>query len=776
MRWLKRGAALMLTLLIGLGLIAWQQFHAPVPDDPQTVSAPGLSAPATIRYDARNRPFVQAADFQDAVFVQGWLHARERYWQMELLRRAGKGRLAELLGSGLLATDTEITLAGVPALARQMINNAGPETLAVVDAYIAGINLAVATLPAPLEFRLLGAEPSPWTRADVFAIGGIMAFQSGRNMRNEMLRLALLSDLSPELASLFSDRTIPDLPVAIDFDRYLAMETALSPDQPYFQPPLLGSNGWVVAPGRSASGRALFAFDSHDGWGMPSLFYEVHLFFTGDADEESVRGFSVPGLPGVINGFNEFMAWGFTNIGDSQDLYLETRSEQDPLRFKGRSGWYQAARETVRIPVSGQAAHELEIIRTENGPLVQTDPPLSLRWSALEIGDDYGLDGLFLLNRATSFEAFMAAIDLFPAPSANVTYADTEGNIAFRTLGLLPRRGQGDGLLPLAADDPDSAWLELMPLALTEGRVNLPRSVNPESGYLIKANARVAEPPLISADNAPGYRQARLEELLGTGQPISFDDMARWQGDWHNKQAEWLLPALLKLVDPAEGAKLHALLDAWSTEPVNEPDLLTPLLFNEWYLAIAEAVFEPALGADRYQSLLANSYVLNHALDRLILDDGQSPWWRGEKQTIVAGAFAAIAEKLAAGDLAENWGSAHGLLFKHEMSGAVPGLSTLIDRGPYAWGGGNPTVGRARFRYDRPYTATGGATVRLVVEMSEPMRIGAVMPGGQSGHPASPHYDDQLDAWMARTLDPIAASAEAVGAVATTLVPSETSN
>ena len=770
MKWLKRGAGLLFVLVLVAGLIFWQQLHAPLPDDPELVAAPGLSAPATVRYDERRRPFVQADSFTDAVFVQGWLHARERYWQMELLRRAGKGRLAELLGSSLLDTDIEITLAGVPALARQMIDNASPATLAAVDAYVAGINLAVneGSLPAPLEFRLLGAAPSPWTRADVFAIGGIMAFQSGNNMRNELLRLSLMSGLASDLAGLFTDRTQPELPDAVSFDRYLAMDAALSPDRDYFQPPLLGSNGWVVAPARSDSGHALFAFDSHDGWGMPSLFYEVHLFF-GD---ESVRGFSVAGLPGVINGFNEFMAWGFTTIGDSQDLFLETRSNDDPLRFKGRNGWYQAEQETVRIPVNGQPPHELTIIRTENGPLIQSDPPLSLRWSALEIGDDYGLDGLFLLNRATSFDAFMQAIDRFPAPSANVTYADQDGNIAFRTLGLLPVRGQGDGLIPQEADDPKSAWLALMPLAWTEGQLNLPRSINPQSGYVVKANARVLpEPPLISADNAPGYRQARLEELLNTGEAVSFEDMARWQGDWYNKQAEWLLPVLLPMVDEQAGPAVYQQLSKWMHEPLNDPDLLAPLLFNEWYLAIGRAVFEPVLGPEKFRALLANSYLLNHSLDRLILDDGQSLWWRGAKGNIVADAFAAVAAASNSGKLADNWGAVHGLLFRHEMSGAVPGLDALIDRGPYAWGGGNPTVGRARFRYDRPYTATGGATVRLVVEMSDPMRIGAVMPGGQSGHPASPHYDDQIEVWIDRALDPIAASVEQAGEVVTTLSP-----
>ena len=770
MKWLAGGCLLLLLAAIAAGLYLSAVYRAPVPDDLPELAAPGLSAPATIRYDPRRRPFVEAADFTDAVFVQGWLHARERFWQMELLRRAGKGRLAELLGAGILGTDVEITLAGVPRLARRMIANADADTLAVVDAYVAGINLALETLVPPLEFELLRTQPAPWQREDVFAVGGIMAFQSGRNMRNELLRMSLAADLDPERAALFSDRSVPVLPDGIDFDRYLAMERSLDQSAPYFQPPLLGSNGWVVAPARSASGKALFAFDSHDGWGLPALFYEVHLFFGADGAKESVRGFSVPGLPGAINGFNDFMAWGFTNIGDSQDLFIETRDPENPMRFNGRAGWYEAEVESVLIPVDGADPHRLEIVHTENGPLIQSSPPLSLRWSAQEIGERYGLDGLFRLNRANSLAAFHAAIDRFPAPSANVTYADVAGNIVFRTVGLLPIRGKGAGLVPLAADEPDSGWLGLLPLGKRAGTLNLPRAENPEAGYLVRANARVLpEPPLVSADNAPGYRQARLEELLGAETSVSFEQMARWQGDWHNKQAEWLLPRMLEEISGTDAATGEfQQLTEWLAEPVNAPELAAPLLFDQWYLALARTVFEPALGPDRFRALLANSYVLNHALDRLILDDGGSPWWAGRKSAMVRAAFDAMRE---GSQSRRTWGEAHQLLFRHEMSGAVPGLSLLIDRGPYAWGGGNPTVGRARYRYDRPFTATGGATVRLVIEMTEPMRIGAVMPGGQSGHPASPHYDDQLTVWMDRELDVVTGTPEEAGAVVTRLLP-----
>jgi penicillin G amidase len=597
---------------------------APLPDYPQTVEVTGLSAPVSIRFDPTARPYVSASTFVDAVYAQGWLHAHERLWQMELLRRAGGGRLAEMLGGSLLDTDLEVTRAGVPALAKRLADNASAETRALVDAYVSGINQAMTEVTLPLELRLLDHEPQPWRADDVFAIGALMAFQSGRNMRSELLRLALLERLSPEQALLFGGGTIGKASAAASTasTRLLAMEAALGPQQPYYVAPLLGSNGWVVAPSRSESGHALFAFDSHDAWSMPNLFYEVHLFF---ARGQQVRGWSVPGLPGVVNGFNEFMAWGFTNIGDSQDLFIETRDPNDPLRFKGRAGWYQAQQTLQEIPVKDAPAHQLQLIVTENGPLISEDPPLSLRWSASE-GGELGLDGLFLLNRATSLDAFMAALDQFPAPSANVTYADVNGEIVFRTVGLLPIRGRGEGLVPLPADAPDSGWRGLQPLN------ELPTKIGSVTGYLAAANARVPGPFLVSADNAPGYRSARLEELLSGNQAISFDDMRRWQLDWYNKQAQWLLPPLLENLAHCSNEGTAAVVDEllqWSQAPVNSQQSSMPLLFNTWYIELAHGLFEPVIGAQLTRSLLADNYLLNHALDTLIRERRPGVWWRG---------------------------------------------------------------------------------------------------------------------------------------------------
>lgn len=750
------------------------------PDDPEQALLPGLEAPATVRYDARRRPYVRARSLDDAAAVVGWLHARERPWPMELLRRAGRARLAEVLGEGLLATDEELLRAGVPGLAARLEAGASQATRRTVARYVAGVNAGLAGGRRPPELVLLGVDPEPWSPGDVYAVGAVVAFDSGRNMRDELLRLALSGALDPERFAVFlpggeGTRAGPETaaraaPGAV-LEALRRADATLERAQPLRPSTSLGSSAWAVAPQRSAGGHALFAFDSHDAWSMPSLFYEVHLF---DAAGRALRGWTTPGLPGVINGWNEHVAWGLTNQGDSQDLFLETRDPDDPLRFRGRDGWYRARVREEAIPVRGQAApHRIRIVETRNGPLVSEDPPLALRWSGHHL--EGGLGALFALNAARDRAALGRALDAFAAPSAEVTWADVDGRVGSRVVGRLPRRGRGRGLVPLPGDGPDTAWQGFLPARA------LPRVVDPPEGFVAAANTPIEPPggPLVSADGAPGHRLGRLREVLGDAAALDVDAMRRLQVDWTNPQAARLLPVLRPLVDEArlepEARAAWARLEAWARAPVNAPDAAGALIWEQWYVALADAVFAEALGAPLHARLKGHAYVLNHALDRLIADEPDATWWGGDRPGRATASFARAVETLRArlGGSPETWrwDALHRLHLPHALGGALPGLGRLLSRGPLPWGGGNPTLGRARYGYDRPFEARGGASMRVVVELRRPPRAFAVMAGGQSGHFLSPHYDDQLAPWLAGRLDALADTPEALGPVGTTLLP-----
>ncbi|XOV85650.1 MAG: penicillin acylase family protein [bacterium] len=780
---------LMLSLAAVLGLLGF--VRSTVPGDPNVLKA-AVRQPVQIYYDQFKTPFVQAQSWQDAYLAQGWLHAHNRLWQMELFRRAGKGRLAEVLGSGLLETDMNMFRAGVPMLAERLAANASEELRGFVAAYVAGINLALSgeegeegenATPLPPEFRLAGFRPEPWQAADVYALGALMAFQSGNNYRNELLRLALTSRLQEQLAGASAaelsrwlsilgpvDARMPAFPYVLKSPALLGLLAQTDHLEPQLQPllaaPGLGSNGWVVSPDRTAEGHALFAFDSHDALSMPNLTYDVHLF----VGQEQIRGASVPGLPGVINGFNEFMAWGFTNTGDSQDLFIEQRSSESDLHFIGPTGIYEAQAVEVLIPVQGQSPHPLRVVTTQNGRLLSEEPPLALRWSALEV-PQASLDALLALNRATSYPRFSAALDTFVAPSANATYADVTGRIAFRTVGALPMRGAGEGLLPLPGHLAENVWQGLIPVD------DLPRVVNPSEGFVAAANARIAPgPPLISADNSPGYRIARIQSELRRNASATFADMQALQVDWFNVQAQRLLPAMLAAVD---GIRLEpevmqgvTSLASWVLQPVNLPELSQPLLFDAWYRQLGLLVFSPILGDELTRRLMGSAYVFNHALDGLLTNSMDSPWWQGERQQLITQALINAVNEVGR---AQSWQDQHQVLLTHELSAAVPGLGWLLNDGPHAWGGGNPTVGRARYNYNQPYIATGGATARLVIAMEQPMRAATISPGGQSGHFMSVHYDDQTPLWLAGELNVLATRPQQLGSPTTTLIPIEES-
>ncbi|MBX3422323.1 MAG: penicillin acylase family protein [Pirellulaceae bacterium] len=783
---------------------------------PQTrgqVEIKGLAAKVAIRFDDQQRPFVQAQTAADALAAQGWLHAQHRLWQMEMFRRAGQARLSELLGGSMLGTDQQLLRIGVPQLARQLEKNATTELLQYIDAYLTGVNTAIEQLRTrPVELLLLMHRPQNWTRADVFAVGAVMAYQSAGNMHHELLRFELSRVLTPgQLEYFLSDgsETAADYPyvlprqelswqeesppvngpaglsatdsqraqdalsklpsVALAIDALSALDAAVNLQLPRLS---LGSNGWCVAPGRSATGHALFAFDSHDELGLPNLFYEVHLFF---GDGRQIRGWSAAGLPGVINGYNHRIAWGFTNIGDTQDLFLETRHPENPDQFLDGQQWYTAEKQEYLIPVSGRMdAERFTVISTRNGPLISEHPPISLRWTAHHIGD-MGLEALLELNFAEDWQQFTGALDRLAAPSLNATYADVDGNIGFRTAGLLPNRAAGSGVQPLQGHDMSNRWLGMV------SPTDHPRLFNPPAGYVAAANARVnaaGQGPLVSADNAAAYRIARIQSVLACSQTISVDQMRKLQVDRYDGQAAKLLPALLNstpcqtLSEPAQEA--CQMLKKWQTLPMAAADSAAALIFQAWYVQLATEAFRQPLGDSLFASLLRRGYMLNHALDRLLLEEASTWWPRGKAQHLAAALERTVTDLMdRLGPELKSWrlDQLQKLTLQHELATAAPPLEMLLNESSRGLAGGPSTVGRAGYRYDRPFQVSHGATVRVVIEMAAPPQAQAIMPAGQSGHPLSRQYTDQLDNWLDGTLQPIAATADTVLGDSLELIP-----
>lgn len=349
------------------------------------------------------------------------------------------------------------------------------------------------------------------------------------------------------------------------------------------------------------------------------------------------------------------------------------------------------------------------------------------------------------------------------------------GTIGFRTAGALPARAMGQGLLPLDGSDPATHWQGLVPAD------QMPKLSNPPAGFLAAANARVNarhDGPLVSADNAPPYRIARIQQVLAGKQALTVADMQALQMDWTDGQARQVLPSLLRQLDPtvlspAADAVLP-MLHSWAKDPTASRDSGGALLFQQWYLDIAATVFTEAT-AELYPRLLKRSYLLNHALDHLILHAPYSPWWRGKQGALLGNALNTTVETISAkqGPDSRAWRLNRQLKLRmqHELGKTVPQLGWLFNRPDQAWGGSTATVGRARYSYARPFVVQTGATVRAVAEMGAVPRVWSVIPGGQSGHPLSRHYADQYRGWLEGELYPIAAEPELVAGAALRLEP-----
>lgn len=779
-RWIVAIAGTLLILLLAAGAAGYWYVTAAYPDYERTVTDASLSDPVQVLRDDRAVAHLRATSTDDLYFAQGFVHAQERLWQMDFQRRVVQGRLAEVFGEEQLAADRFLRTLGLSRIAGRILEVTSPEGQRVLERYADGVNAFLAqTDRLPFSFRVLGITPEPWTPEHSVGMVALMAYNLGSNWQEQVGRTALrevVSDtLFQELLPPYNRDTPPvwraDQAEAAPVPRETAALPALElPSAAALQQlanaahlggladhlPQLGSNSWVVAPERSASGEALLANDPHLQVGAPILWYENRLYVP---DTLHVNGWSIPGAPAVILGHNDAIAWGMTNTGNTQDLYLEDFDPADTLRVRGPDGYYTVDVQEELIAVDGRAAPDtLRIRLTRNGPVFQEDeePPLSIRWTAYDV-ERSPLDAILQSNRAHDPASFRAAFRHFTVPVQNLVYADTSGNIGFFTAGDVPIRPQGEGLVPVPGWDDAYRWTGRIP------HDDLPALLNPPQGYIATANHRVTDdayPYTIERDNAPPYRMLRIIEQLAARSDFVLDDFEAMQTDWYNRHAAERAPQLVaaltaraKDLTDRERAAL-ALVEEWAKDPVNAPEAAGAAIFQVWYLELMRAVFEAEMGPDVYASFLdGRGYLAYNALEHLLethrggeasawLPDGLAPPARASFQATVA----QLTEQQGRTPADWRWDRLQRITFDHVL-GASRLLRPLVNRGPYPYGGDHMTVGRAAYALTDPFNVRAIAGTRFMMRMGQPIEARAVIAGGQSGHPRHPHSADQLPAW-----------------------------
>ena len=761
---------LVVLLLIPLG--GYLLLRRSFPTINGTIKIEGLKAPVEVYRDRWGVPHLYAQNFQDLFFAQGYVTAQDRLWQMEFNRRVGSGTLSEVLGEATLENDRFIRTMGWRRVAEEEAANLDEETRTILEAYAAGVNAFIDKASLPPEFLILGFRPDPWTPTDSIAWGKVMAWDLGGNWEAELLRASLIEKLGEEKANQLAPPYPADAPLIIPSEAlghqisgidHLLKQARQLRKLLGVQGAGLGSNNWVIDGQKSATGMPLLANDMHLGIQMPSIWYEVHLVGGGF----NVEGYSFPGVPGVIVGHNEDIAWAVTNVGpDVQDLYIEKVNPANPDQYEYQGQWLDMEIIEEMIEVKGRDPVVESVRLTHHGPIVTpvvegVMETLAFRWTALEPNQIF--KSIIMLNRAKNWDEFREALRFWAVPSQNFVYADRQGNIGYQMPGWIPIRAKGEGLVPVPGWTGEYEWEGYIPFE------ELPHVFNPPTHYIVTANNRVIgdEYPYFISHAWSVYRAQRLTRLLEGLETLSIEEFKRFHADTYSILAEIFMPYLLA-IEPEGWLQERAMnqLEGWDLH--NEAESTGAGIFQVFYLMLVKNIFADELG-DLFAGYLEAGTWHPLALERMLKEPNNS-WFddvttpeRENGDDIVRRSFAEACDLLGRrfGDVPHEWawGRLHTVTFEHPL-GAVKPLNLIFNRGPIPARGSGFTVNAAGFDYSafaeglKPaeigevFAVQSGVSQRLIVDLSDFSNSLTIHTTGQVGIPLHKHYGDMIPSWQ----------------------------
>ena len=702
---------LSIAVLLVLGLIAvyWIAYR-PLPQTSGQITAP-IAEQASVQRDAIGVPHISAAQWEDAIFLQGYVTAQDRLWQMDALRRLAAGELSEVLGAATLELDQEARRLRLRRAAEQDVNALTPGDRKVLAAYARGVNYFIETHRGalPLEFTLLRYDPRPWTITDSLLCGLQMYRNLTSTWRDELRKAAMLSRGDAAKVNLL-------FPVRAGSE---------------FQP---GSNAWVLSGKLTASGKPILANDPHLEWSLPATWYQVHLKAPG----LNVSGVSLPGLPCVIIGHNSRIAWGVTNLGfDVQDLYAEKIDPQSG-RYIYQGQLQQARSESEWIRVKSTKAVELRQWVTRHGPLAFSENGryFALRWAATE-PDGFAFPFLDL-NRAGNWSEFTAALARYPGPGQNFVYADVDGNIGYHATGRLPIRKNYNGDLPADGSSGDFEWDGFIPFD------QLPASYNPARGWIATANQNPFPenyPYRVNGEFGAPYRSMEIRDRITSRGGWKPEDMLAVQKDVYSSFANHLAHQIVTAYDhlkPAAPELGEAVAVLRTFNGQMEKRTAAPLLVILTYEKLRDLVVKSASSGSEnvYQFMMAPAAVQN------IVDSSGRGFFRDINRTLLDALAAAIEEgrRTQGSNVARwNWGTRNLLTLKHPVGSQLPLIGSYFNIGPLEMSGSSTTI--------KQTSTTIGPSMRFVADLSSWDGSFNNLNIGQSGQILSRHYKDQWDAY-----------------------------
>lgn len=742
---------------------------------PAQLKIAGLRESVTVRRDDRGIPYITAKNEEDLYFAQGFVTASDRLWQMDLLRRTARGELAEVLGKNALEEDKRHRIVGFAQAAEAEAAQASPKARVVLDAYTRGVNAYIASLDPkslPPEFQLLQYTPRPWSIADSLIVVKLFFEALSSSWRLDVMREALadlppakLQSMLPEISPLDVIVVGKDVPqrtktvsqtranlVAGNLDLLIKDEMLQARSLARVgldAEALAASNNWVVSGKHTASGKPLLANDPHLSPSAPSIWYMVHLSAPG----VRVAGVTAAGLPGVVIGHNENIAWGFTNVGtDVQDVYVEKFDPQNPNRYQTPSGWQDAEirHEVIKVrrgfteietdPVN------LDVTVTRHGPIVleRGGKRYSLRWTAIDPKLNNPA-GFYLQNRARNWKEFTAALQGYSGPMQNMVYADRDGHIGYYAAGVVPIRKSGDGSLPYDGATDAGEWTSFVPFA------KLPHLFDPPSGIIVTANQRIIGtdyPHHLTNSWAQPYRARRILDLLQKKQKMTAADFRSILADVYAIAGITFAREAAKILGKQNEAQLQKTIssfEAW--DGLLNAESSTAPLVAQMRIAFRSRIINAAIGEERARSFGWSNF--DTTLDR-ILTIQDAEWLPKEFKSYAellracyADARQALTKNIGTDETQWTWGNMVKSRFPHPLAVApLVGLQFTI--APFPQNGTSFLLGA---------TVNVGAPVsmRLIADPSDWDKTQHGIATGESGIPSSPHWSDQLADWRAVT-------------------------
>lgn len=821
------GGALILILIVAAGGLFYFKSYLPKTVAPRSfpqtngeLQLSGLDGNVDIYRDAMGVAHIYAATSHDLFFAQGYVHAQDRFWQMDAWRHIGAARLSEMFGGAQVKTDAFLRTLGWRHVAQAEWEALNPVSQSILQAYADGVNAYLKDhdkTALSLEYAVLGLL-SPdytiekWTPIDSLTWGKAMAWDLRGNMEDEIERAELLKTLTPEQVALLYPEYPKDHPVIVNqiggsesfmvdsqpanlnyadfnFDSVLQNAALLDP----FLGRLgdgIGSNSWVVSGGLTDTGMPYLANDPHLGIQMPSIWYQVSLHCVQKSNQcpFEVAGFSFAGVPGVVIGHNDRIAWGFTNVGpDVMDLYIEKVNPDNPNQYEVNGKWVDFETREEVIKIAGGKSETIVVRSTRHGPVVSdtyaptkdsddgknpdfipfkeriggVDLPeqyvVALSWTALTPSTPF--EAIWGFDKAQNWNEFRMAAREFHVPAQNLVYADVDGNIGYQMPGDIPIRKNGDGTLPVPGWTDDYEWNGFIPFE------EQPYTLNPKEGYIVTANNQVGPwdyPYLITQDWDYGYRAQRIVDMIQSA-PGKIDKayIQSMHGDSTDLNAASLLPTWATIsYTPANANETYALDMLMKWDYACKADSQACAIFQQFWwnldqntinddVAKRNRVDGGAKDFETFRHLLAdpNNFFWDDKTTKDVVETRDDIFIASLSQTV------SQFEKEYGKDPAKwpQWGDLHTATFRNGTLGesGIFLIEDLFNRGPFKTSGGQSLVNATGWDVGKSFEVDWLPSMRMIADMSNLNNSLTVHTTGQSGHAYAPHYDDMIPLWTA---------------------------